>query len=183
MSMFSMISSRSAPRVDGLLERVEVDHHQIDRPMPCSSIAAACSGLSRTPSRPPWTIGCSVFTRPSIISGKPVRSETSRTSRPASRKLRGRAAGRDELDTVPRQARRQLGEAALVAKVGGRHLEASQGSLRLDGLGQGDQAGLHQLGGLPSAAASVIPSVWPARGTTSSPMVSWYLFCGLGYMT
>src|SRR5262249_2067883 len=35
-------------------------------------------------SRPPWILGCSVFTRPSIISGKPVSSETSRTGRPAS---------------------------------------------------------------------------------------------------
>ena len=32
-------------------------------------MAAAWSGASRTPSRPPWTIGCRVLTRPSIISG------------------------------------------------------------------------------------------------------------------
>ena len=37
------------------------------------------------PSRPPCTIGCRVLTRPSIISGKPVTSLTSRTGRPASR--------------------------------------------------------------------------------------------------
>src|SRR6516162_2563650 len=35
-------------------------------------------------SRPPWILGCSVFTRPSIISGKPVTSETSSTATPAS---------------------------------------------------------------------------------------------------
>ena len=52
--------------------------------MPCSFIEAACSVSSRIASRPPCTFGCSVFTRPSIISGKPVRSETSRTFRPAS---------------------------------------------------------------------------------------------------
>src|SRR5512139_1371564 len=34
---------------------------------------------------PPWTLGCSVFTRPSSISGKPVYSLTSITARPASR--------------------------------------------------------------------------------------------------
>lgn len=51
--------------------------------MPCSAIALACSAASRTPSRPPCTIGCRVFTRPSIISGKPVRSETSFTAVPA----------------------------------------------------------------------------------------------------
>src|SRR4051812_721019 len=53
--------------------------------MPCASIAAAWSGSSRTASRPPWTFGCSVFTRPSIISGNPVRSEMSSTVSPASR--------------------------------------------------------------------------------------------------
>src|SRR5947209_8806670 len=53
--------------------------------MPCAYIAAWCSGLSRMASRPPWTFGCSVFTRPSIISGKPVRSEISRTLAPSAR--------------------------------------------------------------------------------------------------
>ena len=52
--------------------------------MPCACIAAACSVLSRIASRPPCTFGCSVFTRPSIISGKPVSSATSVTLSPAS---------------------------------------------------------------------------------------------------
>src|ERR1700757_1846318 len=51
--------------------------------MPCVFIAFACSLLSRIASRPPCTFGCSVLTRPSIISGKPVRSETSFTLNPA----------------------------------------------------------------------------------------------------
>jgi len=34
---------------------------------------------------PPWILGCNVFTRPSIISGKPVTSATSRTVTPDSR--------------------------------------------------------------------------------------------------
>src|SRR5947209_5899744 len=51
--------------------------------MPCAFIASACSLLSRIASRPPCTLGCSVLTRPSIISGKPVSSETSFTLRPA----------------------------------------------------------------------------------------------------
>src|SRR5438874_8056562 len=51
--------------------------------MPCAFIASAWSLLSRIASRPPCTFGCSVLTRPSIISGKPVSSETSFTSRPA----------------------------------------------------------------------------------------------------
>ena len=53
-------------------------------PMPCSSAAAMCAGTSRRASRPPWTRGCSVLTRPSIISGKPVRSSMGRTGTPAS---------------------------------------------------------------------------------------------------
>ena len=36
---------------------------------------------------PPWIAGCSVFTRPSMISGKPVWSLTSITSTPASRRV------------------------------------------------------------------------------------------------
>src|SRR3954470_10207997 len=51
--------------------------------MPCAVIASAWSLLSRIASRPPCTFGCSVLTRPSIISGKPVSSETSFTLRPA----------------------------------------------------------------------------------------------------
>src|SRR3954468_20018390 len=51
--------------------------------MPWRSIAAMCPALSRRASRPPWIVGCSVLTRPSSISGKPVCSATSVTSRPA----------------------------------------------------------------------------------------------------
>src|SRR5665811_2108830 len=53
--------------------------------MPCCSSAASCSGLPRAASSPPWIFGCSVFTRPSIISGEPVTSETSTTSSPSLR--------------------------------------------------------------------------------------------------
>src|SRR6478672_8216860 len=45
-------------------------------------MASAWSAAPRTPSRPPWTTGCKVLTRPSIISGKPVRSATSFTGTP-----------------------------------------------------------------------------------------------------
>src|SRR5712671_3136047 len=51
--------------------------------MPCAFMAAACSLLPRIASRPPCTFGCRVFTLPSIISGKPVSSETSFTFSPA----------------------------------------------------------------------------------------------------
>ena len=72
--------------------------------MPCARMAAACSALSRSASRPPWTAGCSVFTRPSIISGKPVTSDDVAHRSPASASA-ARAAGRDELDAVPASAR------------------------------------------------------------------------------
>jgi len=51
--------------------------------MPCSAIAVTWLGSSRSARIPPWTLGCSVFTRPCIISGKPVYSDTSRTGMPA----------------------------------------------------------------------------------------------------
>src|SRR5512139_2809797 len=53
--------------------------------MPCISMVATCSGRSRRARMPPCTLGCSVLTRPSSISGKPVYSLTSITARPASR--------------------------------------------------------------------------------------------------
>ena len=67
------------------LERIEVHDQAIDA-LECRarSSAARCSGSSRSASSPPWMRGCSVFTRPSIISGKPVTALTSVTARPAS---------------------------------------------------------------------------------------------------
>src|SRR4029453_601847 len=49
--------------------------------MPCARITSA--SCLRRPRIPPCTRGCSVFTRPSIISGKPVYSATSRARIPA----------------------------------------------------------------------------------------------------
>src|SRR5438552_823721 len=48
----------------------------------CAS-AAMCAGRSRRASSPPCTFGCSVLTRPSSISGKPVSAAISVTARPA----------------------------------------------------------------------------------------------------
>src|SRR5260370_752858 len=52
--------------------------------MSCLASVAWCSLLSRMARMPPWTLGCSVLTLPSIISGKPVTSQTSLTGRRAS---------------------------------------------------------------------------------------------------
>src|SRR5690606_1206799 len=49
--------------------------------IPCRDMTA--SSMPRRPSRPPCTTGCSVLTRPSMISGKPVRSDTSTAAMPA----------------------------------------------------------------------------------------------------
>ena len=53
--------------------------------MPCSATALRCDAISRRCRMPPCTLGCSVFTRPSSISGKPVSSEMSFTVTPESR--------------------------------------------------------------------------------------------------
>ncbi len=58
------------------------------RGIPCSSRDFMCSALARTARTPPATRGWMVFKRPSIISGKPVTSETSRTESPASMSVR-----------------------------------------------------------------------------------------------
>src|SRR5215468_4389639 len=51
--------------------------------MSLAAICARCAGSSRRASRPPWIFGCSVFTRPSRISGEPVKSLTDTTGMPA----------------------------------------------------------------------------------------------------
>ena len=67
------------------LERVEVDHDQVDRRDAVLLHRRRDARAGRAgPSMPPWTCGCSVFTRPSRISGKPVSSDTSTTASPAS---------------------------------------------------------------------------------------------------
>src|SRR6202167_4177562 len=70
--------------------------------MPCSATAAVCAGFSRRCRMPPCTLGCSVFTRPSSISGKPVRSEISLTAMRESR--RSLAVPPVEMSSMPRSA-------------------------------------------------------------------------------
>ncbi len=62
---------------DGLLEGVEVDADEVDGLNVVLLHRGEVSGLSRRARKPPWTWGWRVLTRPSIISGKPVRSEMS----------------------------------------------------------------------------------------------------------
>jgi hypothetical protein len=54
---------------DRRLERIEVDDDEVDRLDARARIASTCAGWSRRARMPPWIFGCSVFTRPSSISG------------------------------------------------------------------------------------------------------------------
>ena len=85
MSMFSIASASVQPGLATVASngyRFTTSMSMV--PMPCSASAAMCAGTSRRASRPPCTLGCSVFTRPSSISGNCVTSATSVTGRPAS---------------------------------------------------------------------------------------------------
>ena len=107
--------AKSAPLRDGRLRRDRGSRPEDrSRAMPCAAIAAAWSALSRMASRPPCTAGCSVFTRPSIISGKPVSSPTSRHGKPGLAERLARAAGGDELDAVAGERAGKLNEPGLV---------------------------------------------------------------------
>ena len=84
ISMFSMMSAKRAfGSAETFSNGYRFSTSRSMATMPCSAMTA--SSVPRRPSRPPWTLGCRVLTRPSMISGKPVSSETSRTARPASR--------------------------------------------------------------------------------------------------
>jgi len=86
MSMFSMASSSVAAGLGhGLLEGIEVHDHQVDGFDVVLLHLFHMLGVAAAPRRPPCTLGWSVFTRPSSISGKPVNSDTSFTGhrRPA----------------------------------------------------------------------------------------------------
>src|ERR1017187_9268542 len=83
MSMFSTISASVAPGFAAASsKRYRFTTTKPIGLIPCFAIAAMCAGLSRIASSPPCTAGCSVFTRPSSISGNPVTSEISATFKP-----------------------------------------------------------------------------------------------------
>src|SRR5690606_17428695 len=84
MSMFSTMSANfAAGSADTFSNGYRFSTSRSIAPIPCSAITA--SSVPRRPSRPPCTFGCRVLTRPSMISGNPVTSDTSRTASPASR--------------------------------------------------------------------------------------------------
>ena len=86
VNVFDRVVQRDVRLGDRLLERIKVHHHEINRlDLVCACTAASCLALPRMKSSPPWTLGCSVLTRPSSISGNPVCSLMSLTVKPASR--------------------------------------------------------------------------------------------------
>ncbi len=77
-------------------------------------MAATCSRLSRRASKPPWILGWSVLTRPSIISGKPVTARNIGHGQPRFAQELGGAAGADEFDAeFLVQGRGELGKPVL----------------------------------------------------------------------
>ena len=80
MSMFSTIDGVVRAGAADLLERVEVDDDEVDR---LDAVLVHRRGMfgivAHAEQRRHAPTGCSVFTRPSMISGKPVSSDTSRT--------------------------------------------------------------------------------------------------------
>jgi len=84
MSMFSIVSSWEAPRATVCSKGYRFTQTRSMGLPPMPPRASRSSPLSRM-RIPPCTRGCSVFTRPSMISGDSVYSETSMTGTPPSR--------------------------------------------------------------------------------------------------
>ena len=121
---------------DRALERVEVDHHEVEALDAVLRESGGVRGCERSARMPPWIRGCSVLTRPSRISGKPVTSETPVDGEPRRREVPPGAAGRDELEPERGEAVGELDESGLVGDGeqragGGRHLQLL-GSKALD---------------------------------------------------
>ena len=116
----------------GLRERIQVDHQHVDRLDAVRVPAPPCApASSRRASRPPWMRGCSVFTRPSSISGKPVYSATSVTGSADSASSARGAAGGQQRDAPLMQRPRELDDAGLVGD-GDQRLLAQPASRRVD---------------------------------------------------
>ena len=81
MSMFSTMSSNGAPRATVSRKGYRFTTARSIGESPPFCISSRCFAVAR-PSRPPWMRGCNVLTRPSRISGAPVKSLTSRTGTP-----------------------------------------------------------------------------------------------------
>ena len=84
MSICSTHSAAGAPELTAASNGYRLDTSSPNGAMPSSASLAACPGRPRSASSPACTAGCSVLTRPSRHSGKPVTSSTAVTGTPAS---------------------------------------------------------------------------------------------------
>ncbi len=75
--------------------------------------------------------GCSVLTRPSSISGKPVTSEMSRTVRPPLASACACAAGGNQFDVEGGEAASQIEKAGLVADAEQGAADGAEGHARV----------------------------------------------------
>ena len=101
-------------------ERIEVDDHQVDQADAVAGDRAEVVGTVAPRQDAAVDLGVSVLTRPSIISGKPVTSETLVTEAGVGQRPR-RAAGGDELEPAIDQPACQVDEPGFVR-------DAQQGS-------------------------------------------------------
>jgi len=86
MSMLSSASSRLTPGWATVIWNVyRFTATRSIGAIPSASSDARWAGRSRRASSPPWISGCSVLSRPSSTSGKPVTSSTPITGTPAAR--------------------------------------------------------------------------------------------------
>ena len=85
MSICSTQSSNGAPDATVSVNGYRLTTTRSNASMPSSAICSRCSGFRVSARIPAWTRGCSVFTRPSRVSGKPVSSSTGVTGHPPGR--------------------------------------------------------------------------------------------------
>jgi hypothetical protein len=88
---------------DGRFERVEIADDDLEGNDAVLADRLASSGRSGRPRMAPWTLGCSVFTLPSMISGNPVYDAMSITGTPCS--SRNRRVPPVEMISNPRATR------------------------------------------------------------------------------
>ena len=101
-------------------ERIQVDDDQIDRRDVWVPSVSMSSLRLRRARMPPWTAGCSVFTRPSMISGNPVTAEMRGHRHTALLEGARRPAGGHELESPGLEGAREGQKAGLVRNARGR---------------------------------------------------------------
>ena len=99
---------------DRRLEGVEVDDHEVDGRDAVLAHRLDVRRLVAAAKMPPWIFGCSVLTRPSMISGKPVACGDLRDGEAGLAERLGRAAGGENLDAPLGEEAGEADEAGLV---------------------------------------------------------------------